>query len=111
MADYDIKQNSSDVISHDSLTGTTQKMHLTTDNKLVLETTYEVDAVAEMAKAERNSISRTDKVADGMVKVASIPMMVYLDLRKRGILGDKTALRKWLASDEAAPFRTHWIAS
>ncbi len=111
MADYDIKQNSSEVISYDSLTGTLQKMHLTTDNKLVLETSYEIDPVAEMAKAERDAISKTDKVPDGMVKVASLPMMVYLDLRKKGILGDRTELRKWLASEEAAPFRTHWIKS
>ena len=111
MADYDIKHNSSDVISYDSMTGTLQKMHLTTDNKLVLETTYEIDPIAEMAKEERNSVSRTEKLPDGMVKVASLPMMVYLDLRKKGILGDKTALRKWLASEEAVPFRTHWIKS
>lgn len=111
MADYDIKQNTSEAISYDSLTGTLQKMHLTTDNKLVLETEYAVDPIAEMAKAERDAISRTDKVPDGMVKVASLPMMVYLDLRKRGILGDRNELRKWLASEDAAPFRTHWIKS
>lgn len=46
-----------------------------------------------------------------MVKVASLPMMVYLDLQKRGILGDKAAMRKWLASEEAEPYRTHWIKS
>ena len=111
MADYDIKQNTSETISYDSLTGTLQKMHFTTDNKLVLETEYAVDPIAEMAKAERDAISRTEKVPDGMVKVASLPMMVYLHLRKRGILGDRTELRKWLASEEAAPFRTHWIKS
>jgi len=111
MADYDITHNSSEIISHDSLTGTTQKMHLTTDNKLVLETTYEVDAIAEMAKAERNSIGRTERLPDGMVKVASLPMMIYMDLRKKGILGDKMALRKWLASEEAAPFLTNRIIS
>jgi hypothetical protein len=46
-----------------------------------------------------------------MVKVASIPMVLYMELRQRGILGDKAALRKWLASDEAMPYRTHWIKS
>ena len=111
MADYDITHNSSQAISHDSLTGTSQKMHLTTDNKLILETTYNVDDIAAAAKAERDLISKTDKVPDGMVKVASLPMVLYLDLRKRGILGDRGAITKWLATEEAAPFRTHWMKS
>jgi hypothetical protein len=99
------------VLSHDSLTGTMQKMHFTTDNKIVLETTAQIDEIAERAKAARNEISRTEKLPDGMVRVASLPMLVYLDLKKKGILQDRTALRKWLASEEAAPFRTHWVAS
>lgn len=111
MADYDIQYNSSELISRDSLTGTAQRMHLTTDNKIVLETTYNVDEIAEAAKAERDMIRRTEKLPDGMVKVASLPMVLYLDLRKRGILGSKTELRKWLASEEAQPFRTHWVKS
>jgi len=98
-------------LAYDSLTGTRQQMHFTTDNKIVLETTVEIDEIAERNKAIRNEISRTEKLPDGMVKVASIPMVLYMELRQRGILGDKAALRKWLASDEAMPYRTHWIKS
>jgi hypothetical protein len=46
-----------------------------------------------------------------MVRVASLPMLIYQDLKQRGILDDKAALRKWLKSEEARPFRTHWVAS
>lgn len=99
------------ILSSDSLTGTVQKMHFTTDNKIVLETTAHIDEIAERAKAARNEISRTEKLPDGMVRVASLPMLVYLELKKKGILQDRTALRKWLASEEAQPFRTHWVAS
>ena len=98
-------------LAYDSLTGTRQQMHFTTDNKIVLESTVEIDQLAERNKEIRNDISRTDKLPDGMVKVASIPMVLYMDLRQRGILGDKAALRKWLATDEAALYRTHWIKS
>lgn len=98
-------------LAYDSLTGTRQQMHFTTDNKIVLETTVKIDEIAERNKAIRNEISRTEKLPDGMVKVASIPMVLYMELRQRGILGDKAALRKWLASDEAMPYRTHWIKS
>lgn len=98
-------------LAYDSLTGTRQKMHFTTDNKIVLESTVDVSGLAEHNKAVRDNISKNEKLNDGMVKVASLPMMVYLDLQKRGILGDKAAMRKWLASEEAEPYRTHWIKS
>jgi len=94
----------------DQVGQTLTKMHITPDGKLHIENTTNIDAIAEQAKAERNEVSRTSKTGD-MVKVASLPMMVYLDLEKRGILRDKSAMRKWLASEEAAPYRTHWMMS
>jgi hypothetical protein len=98
------------LLSYDSLTGTRQNFHVTSDQKLVLETTCNIDAIAERAQAERNESSRTQKSGD-MVKVASLPMMVYLDLKQRGILDDRPAMRKWLSSEEAQPYRTHWMKS
>lgn len=92
----------------DEFTGSMTKMHITADGKLHIENIYRVDHIAEQAKRERNEVSRTSKLGD-MVKVASLPMHVHLDLMQRGILGDKPAMRRWLASDEAAPYRTHWI--
>lgn len=97
-------------LAYDSLSGTLQKMHITSENKLVFETTCEIDSIAERAMAERNETSRTQKSGD-MVKVASLPMMVYLDLKQRGILDDRPAMRKWLSSEEAQPYRTHWMKS
>jgi hypothetical protein len=97
-------------LSYDSLTGTLQKMHITPDQKLIFETTCNIDAIAERAQAERNESSRTQKSGD-MVKVASLPMMVYLDLKQRGILDDRPAMRKWLSSEEARPFLTSWMKS
>lgn len=99
------------VLGADSLTGTVTKMHITTDQKLVFEDTVQIDALGERNQTIRNEISRNEKLPDGMVKVASLPMMVYLDLRKRGILGDKAALRRWLQTEEARPYRTHWMTS
>jgi len=98
------------VLGYDEFTGTLDKMHITPDNKTVFESITNIDSIAEQNKQERNSVSKTSGTGD-MVKVASLPMMVYLDLRSRGILGDKAAMKKWLASDEAAPYRTHWMKS
>lgn len=98
-------------LSYDSLTGTLQKMHITPDQKLVFESTVEIDGLAERNKFDRDNISRTERLPDGMVRVASLPLLIYQDLKQRGILDDRAALRKWLQSDEARPFRTHWVAS
>lgn len=98
-------------LGYDSISGTLTKMHITTDQKLVFEDIVNIDQIAAQNKADRDAISNTEKLPDGMVRVASLPMMVYFDLQKRGILQDKTALRKWLKSDEALPFRTHRITS
>jgi hypothetical protein len=100
------------VLDYDALTGTIEKMHVTTDQKLVFEQTVDVQALGERNQAIKNEESRNDRTPDGLgVKVASIPMMVYLDLRKRGVLDDKVALRRWLQSDDARPFRTSWMTS
>jgi hypothetical protein len=94
----------------DEFTGSMTKMHITPDGKMHIENIYNVDPIAEQAKVERNEVSRTAKTGD-MVKVASLPMHVYLELLQRGIIGDKMAMRRWLQSDEAQPWRTHWMAS
>lgn len=97
-------------LSYDSLTGTLQKMHITPDQKLIFETTTELGNLPDYNQAQLNETSRTQKSGD-MVKVASLPMMIYLELEQKGILRDKAAMRKWLNSDEARPYRTHWMTS
>jgi len=98
-------------LSYDSHSGTLQKMHITNDQKLIFESTVQIDDLAERNKFDRDNLSRNEKLPDGMVRVASLPMLIYQDLKKRGILDDKAALRKWLQTEEARPFRTHWVAS
>lgn len=94
----------------DEFTGSMTKMHITPDGMMHIENIYQVDPIVESAKKERNEVSRTTKVGD-MVKVASLPLHIYLDLSQRGIIGDKMAMRRWLKSEEAQPYRTHWMAS
>lgn len=96
------------LLDADPWSGSIQKMHITTDQKVVLETVTNIDALAEENQAIRNDVSRTSKTGD-MVLAARLPMSVYLDLQKRGILNDKPAMRRWLASEEARPFKTHWM--
>jgi hypothetical protein len=39
-------------------------------------------------------------------RVAQIPMVVYLDLQKKGILNDQAALKRWLNDPDNKFFRT-----
>ena len=94
----------------DEITGTRTRMHFDNDGKLHIENVTPIAAIAEQNKALANEVSRTTRSGD-MVRVARIDMQTLLDLHQRGILRDKTAMRKWLASDEAKPFKTHWMAS
>lgn len=96
------------VLSSDPWSGTTQKMHITTDQKLVLETETRIGALAEENKAILNDVSRTSRSGD-MVRVARLPLSIFLDLKQRGVIDDRAAMKKWLASDEALPYRVHWM--
>jgi len=100
----------SQIIDVDPLTNTTQRMTITPDQQLILETTTDIADVARQNAEQANSVSRTSRSGD-MVHVARLPMLVYLDLAQRGVLYDKAAMRKWLLSEEARPYRTHHYAS
>lgn len=39
-------------------------------------------------------------------RVAQIPMVVYMDLKKQGILDDQAAMKKWLNDPDNRFFRT-----
>ena len=95
-------------LDYDAADKTLQRMHITTDNKIVLETKTDITELAKENEQIRNDVSRTGRNND-VVRVARLPMSVYLDLSNRGILRDKNAMKRWLASDEALPFRTHWM--
>ncbi|CAB4214110.1 hypothetical protein UFOVP1459_15 [uncultured Caudovirales phage] len=95
-------------LGYDSFSGELSKMHVDTDGKMHFTSETQIDAIAEANINERNDISRTTKSGD-MVRVARIPMSVHLDLMQRGILRDNIAMRRWLRSPEAAPYKTHWM--
>ena len=95
-------------LGYDSFSGELSKMHVDTDGKMHFTSETQIDEIAEANISERNDVSRTTKSGD-MVRVARIPMSVHLDLMQRGILRDNIAMRRWLRSPEAAPYKTHWM--
>ena len=54
----------------------------------------------------KRSYNNTDKKWNDLNKVASIPLSVYYDLKRRGIADDPVALKKWMNDSDNQVFRT-----
>lgn len=97
-------------LDYDPMTGVFQTFHMDTDGTFTIRTDQDsrvVSNIVKLAHEEQMSSSRTERIGE-FRKVASIPVGVQYDLLKRGIWHDKAAMKKWLNSVEAAPYRTHW---
>ena len=55
---------------------------------------------------DRHELRRRHQKGAGGVQIASIPMVVYMRLRKLGITKDRKAMRKWLSDPQNRFFRT-----
>jgi hypothetical protein len=55
---------------------------------------------------DRHELRRRHQRGAGGVQIASIPMVVYMRLRKLGITKDRKAMRKWLSDPQNRYFRT-----
>ncbi|MBU9259096.1 hypothetical protein KTD13_01880 [Burkholderia multivorans] len=71
-----------------------------------IETVQSHSALLDVNRGEFNVIDERARWGDGMTKVASIPLVVLEDLKKKGILDDQTAFKKWLDDPENRFFRT-----
>ena len=90
--------------SHDHQTGLTEYYYSDPDNDgFILETVQDVEPFVEFAK-ELESYAPT-RWGDGKI-VAMWPAVVTAKLMKDGIWADKDAMKQWLNSDDAKPWRT-----
>lgn len=98
------------LFDYDPLTGTTQWFHWNDDETFTIQTEQPVDDLIEANKANFNQFSsgrdHWGEAIGHKTRVASIPMNVYQDLKKRGILQDQAALKRWLNDPDNAVFRT-----
>lgn len=89
----------------DPASGLEQVMHVDEDTgDITLEDRQNVQALVELNKAIANEDPGNWR-AD-MHRVASIPMSLFYDLKRRGIVDDEKALRKWLNDPDNRVFRT-----
>lgn len=92
------------LIDSDPMTRQKQLAHIEHDGSLGIETKQDVEDLIERNKAEYRE---SDNGWDGdFHKVASIPNAVYWDLKRKGIIDDPKAFKKWLNKRENRFFRT-----
>ena len=91
------------IFDQDPATGITKYWHVTDKGEYVVETQQDVSAIAERNK---NEYKETPNRYRDVNKVASLPLSVYYELKRRGIADDPKAMRKWLNDSNNQVFRT-----
>ena len=92
------------LFSHDPQTGLTEYYYADPENDgFLIETVQDVERHVELVKTLESYAPA--RWGDGKM-VAMWPAVVSADLIKRGILDDPDAMKHWLNSDEAKPWRT-----
>lgn len=73
------------------------------NNTFLIETEQEVAPIIEANKVAYNDAP--DRWGE-WTRVASIPISIYYDLKKKGIADDDAAMKRWLSDPENRFFRT-----
>lgn len=92
------------IFDTDPLTGITRYWHVKDNGEFVIETEQKI-AVDDANTRARNATDKRTKWGD-MSRVASIPLSVYYELKRRGITNDPKAMKRWLNDPDNRAFRT-----
>lgn len=92
------------LINDDAFTGVKTYFNYDADkDEAVISKEQDVSAIIEANKAEFNAAP--DRWGE-WTKVGSIPLSVYYELERQGILNDQKAMAKWLNDPDNRAFRT-----
>jgi hypothetical protein len=93
------------ILNDDSATtGIVTSFHYDADkDEAIIQKTQDVSGIIETNKAEFNAAPER---WGEWSKVGSIPLSVYYELERKGILQDQKALAKWLNDPDNRAFRT-----
>jgi hypothetical protein len=90
--------------SYDPVLGIKRTFHGSEDgNTFVIQTEQDTTGIVEANKAAYNDAP--ERWGD-MTRVASIPLSLYFDLKKKGITDDPVAMKRWLNDPDQRFFRT-----
>jgi hypothetical protein len=75
------------------------------EDSFSIETTQDVTSIVESTKASFNSTDERAKWGEGQY-VASIPISIWQDLKKKGIADNEKLFKAWLNDRDNRVFRT-----
>ena len=81
------------LFDHDPLSGITRWWHVTGKGEYVIETQQDITKIVEMNKRSQNENHGTH---GDMPKVATLPLTILFDLKRKGILDSGKKMLKWL---------------
>jgi hypothetical protein len=94
------------LFDYDPITNTTKWWHYdAASDTAVIESQVDVSPIIEDNRRQYNAIDENARWGE-MSRVASIPMSVYFDLMKQGIVDDPKAMKKWLNDPANRYYRT-----
>lgn len=92
--------------SYDAATGIRTTFHWFDDDTFTLEKTQDAAGLIEQNLLVRNAAPETWEGEGHGVRVASLPMNVWDDLKRQGIVDDQKAFKRWLNDPDNRFFRT-----
>ena len=75
------------------------------DDQIIISESQDVTAIIEANNRSANEIDKHQKYGEWS-KVASIPLNLYYDLKRQGIVDDPARFKKWLNDSDNRFFRT-----
>lgn len=101
-----VSVNDGRLLDFDPILGITEKYY-EQDGKWIVARDQDATSLIEANLQKRNSVDERARFkSEAFNRVASIPMVVLEELRRKGILNDKKAFRKWLNDRDNLAFRT-----
>jgi hypothetical protein len=92
-------------VEYDPLTGVTNYFHALGNGQYVSEDVVDVAPTKDVNTRLFNDADKRWK-HDANNHIASIPLPIYFDLKRKGIVADRKAFLKWLSDPDNRVFRT-----
>lgn len=95
------------IFETDALTRSEQRFHWDpVTERFVISDRQEVQDLLDMNQALRNS-DATPNRSSGLRRVASVPLNIYWELKRQGIIDDPKRLAAWLNDPDNRAWRTN----
>ena len=94
------------ILSQNKEAGITQLWHEHADGSVTIETKQDITDIIESNKATYNAVDGKANWKGDIHRIGSVPLSIYYDLQRRGILQDPKRLKAWVNDSANQVFRT-----